>query len=49
MMTHHLDGVEALVDDIRVTGQDPFYHDILESEGWPLKKYAGTLADNTRS
>ena len=49
MTTHHLDEVEALADDIKVIGQNPFYHDILENKGWSFKKYANALADNTKS
>ena len=49
MTTHHLDEVEALADDIKVIGQNPFYPDILENKGWSFKKYANALADNTKS
>lgn len=48
MFNHHddtsLDEVEALADDIKVIGQNPFYHDILENKGWSFKKICKCLS-----
>ena len=37
MTTHHLDEVEALADDIKVIGQNPFIMIFLENKGWSFK------------
>ena len=34
LTTHHLDEVEALADDIKLIGQDPFYQHVLEDKQW---------------
>ncbi|MEB6413019.1 ABC transporter ATP-binding protein [Staphylococcus saprophyticus] len=39
LTTHHLDEVEALADQIKVIGNDPFYREILEDKHWPFEVY----------
>lgn len=39
LTTHHLDEVEALADQIKVIGNDPFYREILEDKHWAFEVY----------
>lgn len=39
LTTHHLDEVEALADQIKVIGNDPFYRELLEDKHWPFEVY----------
>ncbi len=39
LTTHHLDEVEALADDIKLIGQDPFYQHVLEDKQWAYTYY----------
>ncbi|WP_436950701.1 ABC transporter ATP-binding protein [Staphylococcus xylosus] len=39
LTTHHLDEVEALADQIKVIGDDPFYKNILQEKGWQYEAY----------
>ncbi|MDW3866525.1 ATP-binding cassette domain-containing protein [Staphylococcus saprophyticus] len=39
LTTHHLDEVEALADQIKVIGNDPFYRGILEDKHWAFEVY----------
>lgn len=39
LTTHHLDEVEALADDIKLIGQDPFYQHVLENKQWAYTYY----------
>lgn len=39
LTTHHLDEVEALADQIKVIGNDPFYREILEDKHWEFEVY----------
>lgn len=39
LTTHHLDEVEALADDIKLIGQDPFYQNVLEDKQWAYTYY----------
>lgn len=39
LTTHHLDEVEALADQIKVIGNDPFYREILEDKQWSFEVY----------
>lgn len=34
LTTHHLDEVEAIGDEIKLIGKDPFYKDVLIDKGW---------------
>lgn len=40
LTTHHLDEVEALADNIKVIGSDPFYTKVLTDKQWPFESYA---------
>ena len=40
LTTHHLDEVEALGDNIKVIGSDPFYTKVLTDKQWPFESYA---------
>jgi len=33
MTTHHMDEVQAIADDIKLIGRDPFYKEVLETSG----------------
>lgn len=39
LTTHHLDEVEALADQIKVIGNDPFYRELLDDKHWPFEVY----------
>lgn len=39
LTTHHLDEVEALADQIKVIGNNPFYREILEDKHWAFEVY----------
>lgn len=39
LTTHHLDEVEALADQIKGIGNDPFYREILEDKHWAFEVY----------
>ncbi|RIO40508.1 ABC transporter ATP-binding protein [Staphylococcus saprophyticus] len=39
LTTHHLDEAEALADQIKVIGNDPFYREILEDKHWAFEVY----------
>ena len=39
LTTHHLDEVEALADQIKVIGNDPFYRELIEDKHWPFEVY----------
>lgn len=39
LTTHHLDEVEALADQIKVIGNDPFYRELLEDKHWAFEVY----------
>lgn len=39
LTTHHLDEVEALADQIKVIGDNPFYKNILQEKGWQYETY----------
>lgn len=39
LTTHHLDEVEALADQIKVIGNNPFYKNILQDKGWQYEAY----------
>lgn len=39
LTTRHLDEVEALADQIKVIGNDPFYREILEDKHWAFEVY----------
>lgn len=39
LTTHHLEEVEALADQIKVIGNDPFYREILEDKHWAFEVY----------
>lgn len=43
LTTHHLDEVEALADQIKVIGNDPFYRELLEDKHWPFEVYNNKL------
>lgn len=39
LTTHHLDEVEALADDIKLIGHDPFYRQVLDDKEMPYTQY----------
>ncbi|HLR18869.1 MAG TPA: ABC transporter ATP-binding protein [Staphylococcus sp.] len=39
LTTHHLDEVEALADQIKVIGTDPFYRQVLTDKKWHFETY----------
>lgn len=39
LTTHHLDEVEALADNIKVIGSDPFYREVLTEKNWSFEVY----------
>lgn len=42
LTTHHLDEVEALADNIKVIGSDPFYREVLKEKNWSFEVYDTT-------
>ncbi|MBF7020065.1 ABC transporter ATP-binding protein [Staphylococcus sp. 18_1_E_LY] len=42
LTTHHLDEVEALADNIKVIGSDPFYREVLKEKNWSFEVYDNT-------
>lgn len=46
MTTHHMDEVEAIADEIKLIGKDPFYKEVLADSNLHFENMLKTEDDN---